>query len=344
MAAFLNAIGESRDGVTRTRYTLVTTVSVCAMDDWLSVASGLVLLLVGGEILVRGAVAIARYAGLSELMIGLTLVGFLTSLPEMVVSLRAVAGGEPGLAFGNVVGSNIANLLLVLAAGGVVRPLVTPRVTVLRDGGVNVGAGVILAVAAHDGVFGRVDGALMLASLGGYLWASYQLERRQRQRFHVKEAKDLDTPQLSWTAAIAGTLAGLAALMIGADLLVEGAVSLARRAGVSEAVIGLSLVAVGTSLPELATSVVASARRHTDVAVGNAIGSCIFNSFGIVGVSAVLVSYPADPEVTGRDLGVMLAVSACILPLLAVPQRLGRGMSLAFLLAYGSYLAWLFVR
>lgn len=315
------------------------------MGDWLLVAAGLVLLLVGGEILVRGAVAIARLAGLSELLIGLTLVGFMTSLPEMVVSLRAAAGGEPGLALGNVVGSNIANLLLILAAGGLVRPLVTPRATVLRDGGVNLGAGVILAAAAHDGIFGRGDGALLLVCLGGYLWGSYQLERRLRgQTIHVKEAKDLATPPLPRAAAIVGTLAGLVALVVGADLLVEGAVALARRAGVSEAVVGLSLVAVGTSLPELATSVVASARRHTDVAVGNAIGSCIFNSFGIVGTSAVLVSYPADPEVIGRDLGIMLAVSACILPLLAVPERLGRGMSLAFLLAYGTYMVWLYVR
>lgn len=308
-------------------------------------AAGLLLLLVGGEVLVRGAVAIARRAGISELIIGLTLVGAMTSLPELVVSLRAAAAGESGLALGNVVGSNIANLLLILGAGGLVRPLVAPRAAVLRDGGVNLAAGVILAVLAHDGAFQRADGTVLLVFMTGYLWVSYSLERRMlRQTVHVKEAKELASPKLSPIAAISGTIVGLIALMVGAGLLVDGAAGIARRAGVSEAVIGLSLVAVGTSLPELATSVIAAWRRHTEVAIGNALGSCIFNVFAIVGTSAAFLPYAADAEVTGRDLWVMLAVSAAILPLMGVPQRLGRGMSGAFLVAYGVYVAWLYTR
>lgn len=313
------------------------------MADWVSIAAGLLLLLIGGEALVRGAVAIARRAGVSELVIGLTLVGAMTSLPELVVSVRAAQAGQAGLALGNVVGSNIANMLLILGAGGLVRPLVAARASVLRDGGINLGAGLVLTLLAWDGAFERADGFLLLGLLATYLWVSYRVERGlRRQNVHVKEAKDLESPPLSLVAAATGTVVGLTGLVIGAELLVDGAVSIARAAGVSEAVIGLSLVAIGTSLPELATSVIAAWRRHTEVAVGNAIGSCIFNIFAIVGTSTALVPYVADAEVMGRDLWVMLAVSAAILPLLGVPQRLGRGTALVFLLAYGVYAAWLF--
>lgn len=315
------------------------------MADWVSVAAGLLLLLIGGEALVRGAVAIARRFGVSELVIGLTLVGAMTSLPELVVSLRAAAAGEPGLALGNVVGSNTANLLLILGAGGLVRPLVAPRLSVLRDGGVNLGAGIILAVLAFDGAFQRFDGLLLLALMAGYLWGSYHLERQaRRQTVHVKEAKELESPRLSPLAAAVGTVVGLAGLVVGAEVLVNGAVGIARNLGVSEAVIGLSLVAVGTSLPELATSVVAAWRRHTEVAIGNAVGSCIFNTLAIIGTSATFTPYAADAEVVDRDLWVMLAVSAAILPLLGIPQRLGRGMSMIFVLVYAGYAAWLFIR
>lgn len=313
------------------------------MTEGLAIAAGLALLLVGGEVLLRGAVAIARRAGVSELLIGLTLVGFMTSLPELLVSVRAATTDQPGLALGNVVGSNIANLLLILGAGALVRPLATPRPTVLRDGGINLAAGLALALLALDGMFGRLDGALLVAGLGAYLAFSYRVEKHARRGTHVNEAKELESPRLALAAALSGTLAGLAALLLGADLLVDGAVGLARRAGVSEAMIGLSLVAVGTSLPELATSVIAAARRHTEVAVGNAVGSCIFNTLAIIGASSFVAPYAADAEVTGHDLPVMLTVSFALL-ILAWPQRMGRGAAVIALLAYGLYLGWLFSR
>ncbi|HSV30298.1 MAG TPA: calcium/sodium antiporter, partial [Candidatus Omnitrophota bacterium] len=295
--------------------------------------------------LVRGAVGVARRAGVSELAIGLTLVGAMTSAPEMVVSVQAALAGQAGLALGNVVGSNTANLLLIMGAGGLVRPLVAKRAMMLRDGGINLASGLLLAGLALDGAFQRYDGLLLTACLISYIAWTYRAEHRvRRQNIHVKEARELETPVMPlWVAGLA-TGGGLVALVWGADLLVEGAVGIARRAGVSEAVVGLSIVAVGTSLPELATSVVAAWRRHTDVAVGNAVGSCLFNTFGIVGVSSALAPYAADPEVTRLDLPVMLAVSAGVMALLAWRQKLGRVESALFVALYAAYAVWLFGR
>ena len=305
------------------------------------ILGGLTLLLLGGESLVRGAVALARRLGVSELLIGLTLVGAMTSAPELMVSVSAALEGAPDMALGNVVGSNVANLLLIVAAGALVRPLDVPRSMLLHDGVINFVAAALLAGLAVHGEIGRGPGVALFGCLVWYLWRAYRLERpRHRASIHEKEARELEKPALSPAIALTACVGGMAGLVVGAAILVKGGTGLARAFGVSEAVIGLSLLAVGTSLPELATSVIAAWRRHTQVAVGNVFGSCIFNSLGIAGTLAPL---PVATELAVRDVWVMVAVSALVPLLMAWRRRVGRAMGWGFALVYGGYVAALFM-
>lgn len=233
------------------------------MGEFVVIATGLLLLLAGGEVLVRGAVALARRMGLSELVVGLTLVGTLTSLPELMVSLRAATDGAPALALGNAIGSNVANLLLVLGAAAVVFPLKSARSLAMRDGLANVAAALCVAGLAVSGLIERWQGGVLLLLLGFYLAETYRFEKSAKQvSMHEKEARDLAAPPLGLHWAVLSSIGGLIGLIVGARLLVDGSVALARSAGLSEAVIGLTLVAVGTSFPELATSVVAAYQQQ----------------------------------------------------------------------------------
>lgn len=304
---------------------------------------GLVLLLLGGEALVRGSVALARRLGISELVIGLTLVGAMTSAPELMVSVSAALEGAPDMALGNVVGSNIANLSLILAAGAMVRSLEAPRAMLLHDGVINVVAAALVAGLAVHGTVGRWSGAGLLVVLVWYLWRAYRLERpRHRASIHEKEAREMEKPALALPVAVGASLGGLAALVVGAAILVQGGTGLARAFGVSEAVIGLSLLAVGTSLPELATSVIAAWRGHTQVAVGNVYGSCIFNSLAIVGLAAQVAPLPVAAELVARDVWVMVAVSLVVPLLSGWRSRVGRPMGWGLLVFYAGYMAVLF--
>lgn len=314
------------------------------ITDVSMVVGGLLLLLFGGEALVRGAVALARRFGVSELVIGLTLVGAMTSAPELMVSVSAALEGAPDMALGNVVGSNIANLLLVVSAGAMVRPLVVSRPLLLHDGVINFVAAALLAGLAVHADIGRWQGIALLVCLLWYLWRTYVREKPQRrQTVHEKEARDLEQPALPALPALLATIGGVVALVIGAAILVKGGSGLARAFGVSEAVIGLSLIAVGTSLPELVTSVVAAWRGHTQVALGNAFGSCIFNSLGIVGVAATLMPLPVAAELASRDVWVMVAVSALVPLAMVFTSRVGRGLAVTLLVGYGGYMAVIFL-
>lgn len=313
------------------------------LTDLLLVLAGLILLLLGGEALVRGAVALARRMGVSELVIGLTLVGAMTSAPELMVSVSAALEGAPDMALGNVVGSNVANLLLIVAAGAMVRPLDVPRQMLLHDGVINFVAAALLAGLAVHGEIGRWQGLALFAALLWYLWRAYRLERpHHRSSIHEKEARELEKPALSPFWAFFASAGGVAGLVVGAAILVKGGTGLARTFGVSEAVIGLSLVAVGTSLPELATSVIAAWRKHTQVAVGNVFGSCIFNSLGIAGLAGVVTPLPVADELVARDVWVMVAVSALVPALMAWRGKVGPMMGWGFLAVYGAYMATLF--
>jgi len=299
--------------------------------DYLLVAGGLLGLFLGGEALVRGAVGIARKLGLPALLIGLTVVGFGTSTPELLVSVDAALGGVPDIAIGNVLGSNIANILLIIGVTALLRPIPVPAAGLRRDLGVMLaGALVLLPVFALSQV-ARPAGALLVAGLVAYLVWAYRSPGPA-----TPEAEDTPAPaamgvSLVWLAV------GLVALMLGARFLVDGTSNIARGLGVSEAFIGLTVVAVGTSLPELATSIIAALRRQSEIAIGNVVGSNIFNILGILGLTAVISPIPVAERFLRFDLPVVIGVSLVLAALLLARPRIGRALGLLLLAGYAAY-------
>ncbi|MFN3846814.1 MAG: calcium/sodium antiporter [Paracoccaceae bacterium] len=292
---------------------------------------GLVALFLGGEYLVRGASNIARHFNLSPMVIGLTIVGFGTSAPELLVSVQAALANQPAIAIGNVLGSNIANILLILGVSAVIAPLLIPLRKVWRDIGIVLVATAVLWIMLLDGTISRLDGVILLLGLAAFMTMAFVLGG---------EEAELDAvPPASMGIAIAQTVGGLIVLVIGARLLVDSATVIARTFGVSEAVIGLTVVAIGTSLPELATSVIAALRKQTEIAVGNVIGSNIFNIFSILGITALITPIPADPRFASVDMP-WVAGTAILLALFAVLLRgIPRIAGAALLAIYGGYVA-----
>ena len=299
--------------------------------DWVILLGGLVGLLFGGEALVRGSVGIARRLAIAPLLIGLTVVGFGTSTPELLVSVDAALRGVPDIAIGNVVGSNIANILLIVGLSALVWPIRVLGGTLRRDTGVMMAAALVLIPVFWLGAIGRLSGAVLVAGLIAYLVWAY------RQPGDVV-ADEVGAPApASILVSVLWVVGGLVALMVGARFLVDGAVSIARGYGVSEAFIGLTIVAVGTSLPELATSLIAALRRQSEIAIGNIVGSNIFNVFGILGVTAVIAPIPVAPRFLTFDLPVMIAVSLVLTGLLLTRPVIGRGVGVALLAGYAAY-------
>ncbi|MBB4285507.1 calcium/sodium antiporter [Roseospira goensis] len=304
---------------------------------------GVVCLVVGGESLVRGAVAVARHMGVSPLLIGLTLVGFGTSTPELVTSLQAAAAGSPGVAVGNVIGSNIANILLILGVAALVRPVMASPAAFRRDGPMVVLAALAALAVVVIGEVGRAVGAALVAVLVVYVVATYLLERRAAAAdagavMHAAEADAALAPPAGLAGAIGYLVGGLALTVLGARLLVDGAIGLAADLGVSDTLVGLTLVAVGTSLPELVTSVIAALRGQSDVAFGNIIGSNIVNILGILGLTAVVVPIPIPPEVAAVDIWVMLAATGALLAAVVSGWRVTRLEGAVLLAGYAIYL------
>lgn len=310
------------------------------LTDLLLTALGLGVLMLGGELTLRGAIGLAKVLGVSAAMIGLTVVGFGTSAPEMVVSLQATIDGSPDIAIGNVVGSNIANILLVLGVGALIAPLICDPAAVRRDGVAMMAAMTLLVGLGLMGVIQAWQGALMLLALVGYVTWSYRADRRDGKgaaELHAREVEETGgVPEKTWQILVFVVL-GLAALVLGAKLLVDGAIGVARAAGISESVIGLSLVAVGTSLPELAATAVAAWRRHTDVAVGNVLGSNLFNVLLILGTAAMAAPLPVAEEFVHVDLWVMIGAGCVLMPLMITNWNISRsegGLLLAIYIAY----------
>lgn len=310
---------------------------------YLEIAGGLILLIVGAELLVRGSVGVARQLGVSPMLIGLTLVGFGTSSPELVASIAGALRGSPGIAVGNVVGSNICNVFLILGLSAVFLPLSISRKAFIRDGSMLLVVTLVLVGLAFYGSLSRIVGVVLVAALAAYLFFSYRQEKQSGDAVHVHEAEAASVPSLDGSRAlgIAASLAGLAVLVGGAYLLVEGAIELARGFGVSETIIGLTIVAIGTSLPELATSVIAAVRRQSDVAFGNVVGSCVYNVLGILGVTAIVHPIAIPPEIAGFDVWVMLA-SAVLLSVFAITGwRIARWEGAVLLALYALYIGHL---
>jgi cation:H+ antiporter len=304
-------------------------------QPWGLVAAGFLLLIGGGEVLVRGSVAAARRMGVSPLLIGLTVVGFGTSSPELLTSLTASTAGSPGLAVGNVIGSNIANLLLVVGLAATLRPVPIESRAFTRDS-----AALMLAmIAALAAVaVGRIDarmGLVFLAGLVGYILLAYLQEHRHASA----EAPAEPRGGLIWPLAL--TAAGILMTVGGARFLVDGALTLARQFGLSETVLGLTLVAVGTSLPELATTVVAAARGESAVALGNAIGSNIYNVLGILGITALVRPIAMPQDLGWIDLIVFAGSAILVVGVGLATPRLERRHGLVMLAVYAAYVAWL---
>lgn len=298
------------------------------MEQILSIVIGLVLLVGGAELLVRSSVYVALRLGVPPLVVGLTIVSLGTSAPELVASVAAALQQSPGIAVGNIVGSNIANGLLVAGAAALIYPLRVARATLRRDGVLAFAAALIFWAACWLGLLNWIIGTLLLLGLAYYVWQSY------READPVVAAAEVPQGALAGPMARFGTLAipvaivgaivGAGLLAFGGNLLVEAAVTLAQALGVSEAVIGLTIIAVGTSLPELVTSMLAAFRRQSDIAMGNVIGSNIFNLLGIGGVTAILSQGEIPQRLVQFDFPVMLAATAVLLLFAATGLRVGR--------------------
>jgi cation:H+ antiporter len=303
---------------------------------YVELIAGLVLLVVGGDLLVRGAANTARHLGVSPLLIGLTLVGFGTSTPELVTSVEAALLNSPGIAIGNVVGSNIANILLILGVSAVLSPLATPNNGFRRDSIMLVVSTLACAVVVLAGYLDRLSGAILIAMLASYVIYSYFNERAS----FTAEDTPQDKPLALWLS-IVFAIGGLVVVILGARLLVYGAIHLAQAAGISETIIGLTIVAVGTSLPELITSVMAAIRKQSDIAFGNIVGSNIYNVLGILGVTALVHPIDVPPEIINLDIWVMIAATALMLVFAATNWRVSRAEGVTFLAAYCVYIGYL---
>ena len=320
------------------------------MLTFLAIAGGLILLIVGGEVLVRGAVGVAERAGVAPLIVGIVILGFGTSMPELVTSLEATLAGAPGIAWGNVVGSNIANTLLILGAAALVAPFTVTGRAVTRDAGVALAATALLVGLATFGWVNIATGMLLLVLLVTYIVTAYFHEKSHADdhgaAFDRSAAFEGADPRIhevfdGWGKPVLFTVLGLAAVILGGRFLVTGSIDLARIAGLSEGVIGLTIVAIGTSLPELVTSVMAALRKEGEIAFGNVVGSNIYNVLGIGGVTAVAANGGVPPAFVTLDLPILLGLAVGLMLLLWISRHLSRVTGVLMLVAYAGYIAWL---
>ena len=321
------------------------------MDALLLVVS-LSLVTIGAELLVRGAVALALRLGLSALFVGLTIVGFGTSSPELASSLTATARGSIDVSVGNVVGSNLFNVAVILGLTSLLRPIAVQFRAVKRDLFVAIGAACVPFLAVFGGgTIGQVGGAVLITLLVLYLVSSYWTARASAQDVeavaHAQVESTVGTTDSARHAnwlSLGLVVSGLLLLVVGSRIFVSSAIELATAAGVSELVIGLTIVSAGTSLPELVTSLVAARRGNADIAIGNVLGSNIFNGFGILGVCAAMKGQAVSPWVLRMDAPLVLVASLALLPIVRSGARITRGEGVALLVGYGAYLVALFWR
>ena len=315
------------------------------MIPFLLAALGLAILLVAGDLLVRGAVNLALRLGIPALIVSLTIVAFGTSAPELLISVQSVLGGAPGIAIGNVVGSNTANILLVLGVPALLAGLPGSASDITKTYRFMLAASVLFIVLCFFGPLTWWHGLILLAGLAFVLGDAFRTARAHRRNGEDDEEEDVegaDTEMAGWKLSVFLIL-GLIGLPLGAHLLVENATLIARNFGVSETVIGLTFVAIGTSLPELATTVMAAFRKEADVAMGNVIGSNMFNLLAIIGIASLVGPIPVPHEFLVFDLWVMLACSLLIAPIVFGRQRIGYRWGFALTIAYIAYLVGILV-
>ena len=314
------------------------------MEVWMNIALGLVLLLGGGELLVRGAVASAKALGVSPLLIGLTLVGFGTSTPELVTSVTAALNGSPGIAVGNVVGSNTANILFILGLSAVIYPMAVNPKGFKRDAIVLAGSALACLGVVLYGRMGMVLGLIFIASLVGYVLYVYSQEKRAPDEAALvaeHRAEDARKGPRSMVLSLLMAVVGIAITIFGAGYLVDGSIALAKDLGISDTIIGLTIVAVGTSMPELVTSMMAALRKHADVAYGNIVGSNIYNVLFILGATSVIQPIDMPPQIAALDIWVMLAATALLVYFARTGAKLQRWEGWVFMACYAAYTGYL---
>ncbi len=317
---------------------------------WLMAALGLVILLLAGDALVKGAVNLALRIGIPALIVSLTIVAFGTSAPELLISVQAALNDVPGIAMGNVVGSNTANILLVLGVPALIAVMHTAEHDTRKSFVVMIAASVLFIALAFRGVFDWIAALVLLGALALALGDMFRDARKHKAAAAqlAEEVDDLDDlegadPDMPWWKIGLFLILGLVGLPLGADILVDSATVIARTFGISETVIGLTLVAVGTSMPELATTVMAAIRRQADVALGNVIGSNLFNLLAIIGVASFVAPIPVDPQFLTYDLWVMLATSLLLIPFVFLRQNIGRVWGIVLIALYVAYVWGMFL-
>ncbi|MCW8809277.1 MAG: calcium/sodium antiporter [Rhodanobacter sp.] len=308
------------------------------------ILAGLALLALGGELLVRGSVNSARVLGVSPLLIGLTLVGFGTSMPELVTSLFAAVRNAPGIAVGNVIGSNTANILLILGVSALISPLAVRPEAYRRESFALAASTLACIAAVLHGHLNQITGAALVGLLIAYIVWAYRSERSvpgAEVTMHRQMAVDAVPRRRGLGLALGNAAIGIAMTVLGARLLVDGAVALARSWGASETVVGLTVVALGTSLPELVACAVAAYRGHSDVALGNVIGSSIYNVLGILGLTAIVHPIDVPAEIARLDIWVLAGATAVLLLFLRTRWVLSRWEGGVFLAGYAGYMVYL---
>lgn len=301
---------------------------------WILIGAGLFFLALGGDFLVKAAVDIAARLGVSPLLIGLTLVGFGTSTPELVTSVQAALVHAPGIAIGNVVGSNIANILLIIGLSAMLMPIAASASATLRDGLIMVATAVLLAWVSLKGTLNFDMGVAFLGALAVYVLTAWAFERTNPDSDRTITVHDTSGLGLSLVIA----MVSIGVLILGANFLVEGSIRLARSSGFSEEFIGLTIVAVGTSLPELFTSVTAALKRQSDIAIGNILGSNIYNILGILGVTSMVHAQAVPDQIAHFDNFVMIGASVLAVVWFAAMRGIGRFGGLVFLALYAGYI------
>lgn len=324
------------------------------LQVYLLLLAGLILLFLSGKFLVDSSIAISYRLKIPRMIVGLTVVAFGTSAPELLVSVQAALGGYPEMAMGNVIGSNISNILLVLALTALIYPIPVPASSVRSDWPVMMGTSALLFFLVLNGSLSRLEGVILLGILIAYILFAIWRSGRQNATSTAGNAADQATDQtpgrspenagMGWLAALALFLASCVGLAFGADLLVDNAAMIAEDLGVSKRVISISMVAIGTSIPEVATSVIAALKKETDISVGNIIGSNIMNILSVLGITALFGDISVDEQISLFDIPVMLGVSVLLL-LLMLPvrhARISRREGLFMISLYLLYIYFLF--
>jgi len=310
------------------------------LEIFIYLAGGLIFLFIGAEGLIRGASALALRIGITPLVVGLTVVAFGTSTPELVVSLKAALIGNSSISLGNVVGSNIANIALILGIAAIIRPLDVHANVIRREIPIMIGISILLVLLLIDGELGLVDGLVFVLGIVIYTVVNIMMARKEKNAEVEKEFKEGLKTKLGVPISVIMILVGLGLMILGANYFVNSAIEIAKSIGVSDAIIGLTIVAVGTSLPELITSIVAAYKNESDIAIGNVVGSNIFNIFGILGITAIVIPL-SSAGISFVDFGLMLFTALILLPLSKTGFKITRLEGLFLVTGYIMYIYYL---